>query len=231
MRCFRTLASGVFMLLAIGFVRHNARAAIAFDNATSADSGATTTTLTFSHTVTSTANRILFVGVRTSSGVGLISSVTYNGTALTLIDSKAETYNGTAAYLYYLVAPDSGAHNVVINSSSSQYLDSTAVSYTGASGDIDVHGSASAGPESAGQDYTESFTTGFDGDWTVMITAQTGASPAPATGSTQRGTDLGSGGLFVDSNGPITPAGSTSLGLHAQSINNYFGSVMAAFRP
>jgi hypothetical protein len=80
------------------------------------------------------------------------------------------------------------------------------------------------------QNYTESLTTATSNDWTAMISAAASGNLTSAAGSTQRGTTFG-GGMFEDSNGPITPAGSTSLGLSGDVTNNYFGSVMAAFRP
>lgn len=87
--------------------------AIAFDAATTAVG---TDDLTFAHTV-SGALRILIVsiGMRSDTGVGRndIGSVTYGGVSMTRLDTQQK--NALDVYLYYLVAPATGANNVIVD--------------------------------------------------------------------------------------------------------------------
>jgi cysteine-rich repeat protein len=76
----------------------------------------TSTSITLSHTINSGSNRILIVGV-TREEVGTnrsISSVTYDGVAMTLA-SETQTGDGdNRVDQYYLVAPNVGTANVVV---------------------------------------------------------------------------------------------------------------------
>jgi len=106
---------------------------IAYDNAS--DSTGSGSTLTFSHTVSGT-NRILLVGVAvfdSNEALRPVTSVTYNGVALTKIDDE-DTGAGSSerAELWYLVAPATGANNVVITTTGSvTQIVGGAVSLTG----------------------------------------------------------------------------------------------------
>jgi hypothetical protein len=104
---------------------------IAFDNATSGGSVFGGTSLTFSHTC-SGVDRVLLVYVRDDSG-DTISGVTYNGVPMTRLPATVTPPGGGIIIGYYLIAPATGAHNVVISSSSSANLFGSAVSYTGVS--------------------------------------------------------------------------------------------------
>ena len=100
---------------------------IAFD--AQSKSSTTGTSLTFSHTV-SGSNRVLIVAA-SSNGGDHITGITYNAVAMT---QQAKLAVGTNyVYLYYLIAPDTGAHDVVVSSGSSVVLVACAVSYTGVS--------------------------------------------------------------------------------------------------
>lgn len=84
---------------------------------------------TWSHTV-SGANRILVVAV--SSYTNLPTGVTYNGVAMTNVAGASIDGGSQCSSLWYLIAPDTGAHNVVVNFSGGQYGRAAAISFTGA---------------------------------------------------------------------------------------------------
>ena len=69
-------------------------------------------TFTFSHVTGTLTNGILFVWITWSSTATTVSSVTYNGVAMT--QAAYATANGRATALYYLVNPSAGTNNVVI---------------------------------------------------------------------------------------------------------------------
>lgn len=97
--------------------------AVVYDTSTESDSGATSvSTLTFSHTTTTNSNRVIFVAVYYPAPIAsYVTAVTYNGVSLTKIDSAQANPGvgtGRAVDLWYLIAPATGAHNVVITTSS-----------------------------------------------------------------------------------------------------------------
>jgi uncharacterized repeat protein (TIGR01451 family) len=107
------------------------RGQVTFDAASSTDTGSgSAVSRTFSHT-TSGSDRILIVGVsifRNSSQS--VSSVTYAGTGLTYVGSS--TYaNEVRTEIWRLMAPATGANNIVVTLSSSAAFVAGASSFTG----------------------------------------------------------------------------------------------------
>ncbi|GEM_PF-1844044 len=185
---------------------------ISFDNATTCnDAGVQVTQVTCTHTVTSTGySRAVFVGIRTSSP-NVVSSITFGGSPMTVVATSTEATSNSGVYLYYLLSPATGSQDLVITFSSAVYADLTVASYTGvAQVAPEVKGSSSGGPLSS---YSQSLTTTTAGDWTIMIEANNGSigTLRPGTG-TRRGSNFPTdAGMLLDSNGPVLPAGSTSL--------------------
>jgi len=71
-------------------------------------------TLTISHTTASGADRLMLVGISfVNDELETVSSVTYNGVALTLVGSEVRSDDGRVE-IWRLIAPPSGTHNVVI---------------------------------------------------------------------------------------------------------------------
>lgn len=186
-----------------------AEAAIAFDTFTAGTLVNPGSSVTISHTVSASADPILFGGgiVRTNT----ISGMTYNSVSMTAIGSAVQGVNDKI-YLFYLVAPASGAHNLVISQTGSSVINGNAISYIGAkqTGQPDAN-TDTAQATVANQDGT--VTTIADNSWAVMYAydAQTGVSSAGA-GTTLRGTSNGGANTqFYDGNGAKTPAGSYTL--------------------
>jgi uncharacterized repeat protein (TIGR01451 family) len=110
----------VLSLLFITLAAPHAVAQVVFDS-TSSDSGRLNGTgnpnLTFQHTTTATANRILIVGVSidiTNSPATGVVGVTYNGTALSFIGAHNDAGNTRRVEMWYLLAPANGTFNVVV---------------------------------------------------------------------------------------------------------------------
>lgn len=105
-------------------------AAIAFDAAASGN--ATGTSLAYSHTV-SGSDRVLIVGVTLySNSTQTVSTVTYNGVSMTLIPSCTAEANDLRVEQWYLVAPATGANNVVVTpTATTPAISSVAASFTG----------------------------------------------------------------------------------------------------
>lgn len=192
---------------------------IAFDAASSC-TPVTASSFTWSHT-TSGSNRILIVGVALRNNLSqTVSSVAYAGTSLTLIGVQNQ---GTIdrVELWRLVAPATGANNVVVTLSASAKTACGAVSLTGVdqTSPIDQSGFA------LGTNSTPSVgvTTVANNAWLVDAVAffSTGIglpSGSAGLGQTERWsgyTETGGGAINVrgkgSTKGPVTPAGAVVM--------------------
>lgn len=217
--------------------------AIAFDAATDGGNVNPATSLTFAHTCTGSLG-LLVVGFNGDiiGGADDVSSVTYNGVALTLADKQvgAGTGGDRNTYLYFLLGPATGAHNVVITCSSSHVIQGGAASYTGvkASGQPDAH-TVNAELLSSLKTLTTTLTTSADNCWTVLVEncydgGPGAGSPGAGAGTTRRTADATNGGWgLFDSNAVVHPAGAASL--TTTRAADPFGleilHVMASFQP
>jgi uncharacterized repeat protein (TIGR01451 family) len=108
-----------------------AHAAISVDQTATAVSSSNVSSLTWSHTVGAVANRILLVDLSFRDGNVSATSVTYGGTALTLIGVQNGPGNQNRTEMWRLLAPPSGTANVVVNMSQSKEIVGASVSYAG----------------------------------------------------------------------------------------------------
>lgn len=197
---------------------------IAFD-ATAKSETASDTTLTISHTCTG-KNLILFVGIHVLSASDVVSTVTYNGVAMTRVNTVASA--SESSYLYMLLTPATGAHNLVINiSGGANTIRATSASYTGAR--------QAAQPDASDTKTTASttsqalaVTTVADNCWMVSFCAAQNANPAASTGVTLR--DSTTGRAIGDSNAAITPPGSYSMTWTA-GVAGFMEVCQASFKP
>jgi hypothetical protein len=187
--------------------------AIAFD-ASSEGNRATNLTQTFAHTCTG-SNLFLLVGVL-SGAVEIVNSVTYNGVALTKLDggkiNHAANFN---LDLWYLPAPATGTHNVVITMNSSSDTMGVAVSFTGVkqTGFPDAYNNYTS--TTGNNPKTETLTTVDANCWMIWFGLDEFSETETAgSGTTLRQKNLGYGGVFfADSNGSVGGAGSHSLNM------------------
>ena len=93
-----------------------------------------TGTFSYSHTC-SGSDRVLVVGISDRNGNAngdVVTGVTYNGVAMTRVEYYTAGSLQCAAWLYVLINPATGTHNVTVsNSNSAIALSSTSASYTG----------------------------------------------------------------------------------------------------
>lgn len=201
--------------------------AIAFDNsavtATPVVSGTS-----YSYT-TSGSNRLLFIGLGIPFGQS-ISGVTYAGVSMTqqAMLTDASNYN---IYLFYLVNPALGANNYVVTASSSTQTYGCVASYNGVSqtGFPD----ASTTNQNTGTSQTVTLTTIANNAWTFMFSGFNYGQVGTPTGGTGTTIRQALQKIFIasDSNGAITPAGSTSLILNNGTSGSQNDSIMVSFAP
>lgn len=103
--------------------------AIAFDASSQGTAGNPVTSITWSHTCASGAVLVVQAG---SGATNTISGVTYNGVAMTAVDSYTDTTNALKNTSWILLNPASGANNIVVSASLGLIL-GEGQSYTGAS--------------------------------------------------------------------------------------------------
>lgn len=170
--------------------------------------GATATSLTISHTCAG-ANRALLVGFWVNSSSDLATSVTYNGVALTRIGTVVQ--GAERAYLYILLAPDTGTHNIVISLSSSVLVRAANASYTGV---LQWKGTevSTTNTAASSTSLSISLTTTLDKDWLVMFARNNGGTYSAGAGTTIRQATSPADSCLADSNGGLT-AGANSLTL------------------
>lgn len=206
--------------------------AIAFDASSirTQDSGGGATS-TWAHTCTG-SNRILFVGVTVGAGK-TVSGVTYNAVAMTQVNTLAlagTTFDN--GYLFRLVAPATGANNIVVTASADTFIYAAATSYNNVdqTTPIDVQGTNSATATSLGL----SLTTTKNNDWLVgfWYYGTTDDNFTAGANTLIRQEDAAPGIWYAmgDTNSDQTPAGSKTITLTSAN-SRLQGVVGAAFMP
>lgn len=202
--------------------------AIGFDTVSESFVEAGFNNTTTSHTVTG-SNTIFFGGIWNGNTSGL-TTVTYNGSSMTLVNSINGNPGGTT-YMYYIVNPTTGTNTFsVTRSSTVGRLFIFGASYTGAAqtGQVD---SSNTATNTGSSGHTVSTTVVAPNCWLVGVMIMDGAnSLAAGSGTTMREKDtrFGQAGWF-DSNGTV---GTGSQGLSTTAIGaNAYGDVVASFLP
>ena len=205
--------------------------AIAYD---SSAQGVTSSgnTLTFSHTC-SGSNRILFVFADSVDGSKTISGVTYAGVSMTSIYNVGYNSNARQIGLFYLIAPSTGANNVVITISGNTafQIEGCSASYTGAkqSGQPDANTDSLATGNVATR--TVSVTTVANNCWLVGGAINVANTSAANTTIRQYNNNDDADAIF-DTNAAQTPAGNSySLAVNAIGGSNNVPMLMCSFAP
>lgn len=201
--------------------------AIAFD-AKSTGSINPGTSITFAHTCTG-SNLILFVMVSDNSAGDNVTSVTYNGVALTRIKYVNPSYIKTS--LWYLINPATGAHNVVVSSNTNNAILGISVSYTGAGQTQPNLVSNAVSDSVSGEASMETnINTLTDNSWVILTNNNNAGTPSATNFACRQGNFGWNGAIgFFDSNAPKTPAGNVS-----ETINFPTGdadAIMVFFNP
>lgn len=204
--------------------------ALALDASSGHRTTTTANSLTWAHTNTG-SNRILVVGAFTDSGADDITGVTYNAVTMTQV-GKRQGPTGQWTYLYYLIAPATGANNIVASFTGTADLAGFGISFTGAKQtgqpDASVTNSGASSPG------TTTLTTVADNSRAVVIfragagwTASTNSTLVPNTNSGGQQASDYIGAFYT--NFDKTPAG--SLNMQATTAGTNWGGVMMSIAP
>lgn len=203
--------------------------AIAYDNSTQGNSS--TSSLTFSHTC-SGSDRVLILDIYWGAA-RTVSGVTYAGVAMTEVVAPLDTGGNERHGMYYLIAPATGANNVVITLSGTTGIVGIASSYTGADQTAPIGATRTELGLETGTSYSEALTTATDNSWVVWATRDYAGRTISAGANTalrQREAAI-YGMIFADSNAAVTPAGSRTLTLTANLSANWFSDILAEIKP
>lgn len=185
---------------------------IQFDAASNGGYTAAASSDTWSHTCTG-SNRYLVVGVAMFSLAQTVTSITYNGVALTLIGARSSITGACRIELWGLIAPATGANDIVATLSGAIAFAGCASSFTGVHQTSPTEAFSSAQATNVGAaDATVDVTTVADGDWTVDIVATDDATISVGSGQTSRNNVTGAAGSgAMSTEGRKSPAGSVTM--------------------
>lgn len=183
--------------------------AIAFD-AVTINTTASESSSTVSHTAAAGATAIL-VGVFNVSGSDIITSVTWNGNAMTQINKVINTPSGNSIYLYAIAGSDTGTHDVVVTRSSATVARIHVASYTGTHATTGSLMEASAtNTAAATTTITGTVTVSTSNAWTVMFGRNDQGNFSAGASTTLRGAADSS--QIFDSNAGLSPGSESLIG-------------------
>lgn len=210
--------------------------AIAVD-ATSSNWNPSGTSATGSHTC-SGDNRLLLVMGYVWNGSGSISSITYNGDALTEIGQQTADGTNGKVYMFGILNPDTGSNTISVNTSATMQIFYVAVSYTGVDQGTAIGSLPKIGNSSTSipinTDIGDTLTTTAAGSWMVKVVRdpsngiQAGTAPSVARMLQPISQDSGS---CVDTGEALGAAGSYTLYHQHWAITSNSHRMTVAFAP
>lgn len=202
---------------------------ITFDAASKVANGGSTGPVTWSHTC-SGSDRLLLVGIKTYGSADPVTGVTYNGVAMTQLKKVDGGTNDVFNYVYGLLSPDTGAHDISISYTGGQYVSATAGSYTGVLQSGLPDATAEAHYDSTGTtSLNTTITTVLNNCYVGVFGYANGGNHSLTNATIRIATTVGDA-IWGDSNSAISPAGNLNV---IDSFNNsvYAGLILVSFAP
>jgi hypothetical protein len=193
--------------------------AIAF-NATSQNRTLASSSNTVSHTCTG-SDRLLLTFIECQNG-DLITGVTYNGVSMTQLGKNNISAFGFYNYIYYLVAPATGANNIVVSASGSCTIIQLSESLTGVNQTTPIDASNLINQTSSLANPTGSVTTLTDNAWVVGSCRISSFKPTVSAGTTERNISSDIGYILYDKNSTSSPVGTYTLDTTSAAQTWYF---------
>ena len=202
----------------------------AVDTPTKSEAAMTSgSSFSWTHTVNSSAARIVIVGLSISSNaVGSGITVTYAGQdMINLAGFQGLTTNNTSVWMYYLLSPVSGANTILVTNGNAQSYNvvAGAISYSGVNQDTPFGTVVAA----RGTDSTPTVTvTSATGDIVVVVLSAEGISTiAAGTGETEQWDDS----LTDITGGGYTQAGAASVVIAPSTTTTDWTLTGASLKP
>lgn len=195
--------------------------AVAFDAAASLDTtGTNAATATLAHTI-SGANTFLMVYVQTTGNrTDDVSGITWNGTALTRSQFQAWYRSGVnwTHDLWYLLAPETGSHNIVVTNRVDLRNAIVSMSFTGAASNpgVQPNGSHKSGVGSYATSFTHTVSSTIDDCLLVGgVTPEDARNDVSAASGSIIRANAGQMGRAITADGVLASAGSDTLSVTA----------------
>lgn len=198
--------------------------AVAFD-AKANGSANPGTSVTYAHTVGVGSDRLLILGISTNATTDKVTTVTYNGVNMNRLTTQQADTTNFFLYLYYLLAPATGANNVVVNVSSSEAVFCASVSYTGVTNQVSFPDSFNKGTDGTGN-YTATTTVVASNCW-LFATSRSNGTVTAGAGTLIRDNVNTASNISSDSNAAVG-TGSQSLQFNS-SPGGETGWIIASF--
>lgn len=186
----------------------------AFQDTSGGVSGARTYTFSgaSSPTVGTLTNGILLVFLANNSDGDDLTSVTWNGSAMTQINKSANADSAGEDYCYAILSPASGNNSIVVTRNSTgtnQRVRMIGASYQGVNQSLTLDAQSVQTAASTGS-VTATLNTVTNNAWKVVFWYDGNGIPSASTNTTSRAND-GTNSLVGDSGGPVTPAGAFNM--------------------
>jgi hypothetical protein len=211
----------------IQYIAGNPAPGIAFDSAS--EDNQTNTSHSLSHTATGN-NLVAFIGLDAAAG-DVLTGITYDGNPATFIGKEVIPSNGSFEYLYYYIAPPTGAKNIVASFSVSTNSDLAVATYTNVSQTTSSLIDSFAVASGTGTGATLTTNVVGSNAWLFETVGNAGGLVATAGAGTaiRAGGSAGGGVNIADSSGTVG-TGNQSLIQNWSGSHNYAG-VIASFLP
>jgi hypothetical protein len=201
----------------------------------SSSATASTSSLTWSHTVGTGPSRLLVVGVSIRNASNQVAAVTYRGQALTQLRAQDNDDGSVRVEQWYLIAPPSGTGTVAVSVPGGAKVVGGAVSFTGADQVSPFRGVVSAGSAGTGTDNPMIADSSGTSELVVSVVAtqgNAGTTLAPLAGQGQAWNRYyGTSGGDV-AGGASTVVGSASLAMGwSKGSNSKWAIAAAAIKP
>jgi hypothetical protein len=186
----------------------------------------------FSYTVGSGTNRLLVVIIDVFNSSDVLTSITYGGVAMALVDKLAHA-GSSYTYLYYLAGAASGANNIVVSLSTSSFITCAAADYAGVNQTTPLQGHSTLDQTAESYTWSLNVTTTANSCW--IVTGFNGDNAADLTGTsncTIRATGPYDDVAIGDSNAAVGVSGTyTVSGGYTGSNFGKQSIIAAAFEP
>ncbi len=203
--------------------------AIALDSAdANMSSQGQANSMNITHTCTG-SNLIVFVSTEVNSNTNVVTGITYNSVAMSLVDAGLQSIDSGTIVLYLQTNPSTGIQTAAISASASTIFRAYSISYSGANaaGQPDSHNNQS-GVTVGANPVSVSTTVVASNCWLLMASSNDTGEPTADSGI-RRGTSSGSGFGTFDSNGTVG-TGSQSLSFNIASTGRY-ATAICSFAP
>lgn len=159
-----------------------------------------------------------------------ISSVTYDGVALTKAATVLSSVTAHELTFWYLIGGANGTKQIAVTPSAGSFVAAVSASYTGADQTAQPDNFATENSGASTSAYRVSLTPNVDNCW-ILLVGENDEVFNSQTNCVVRQLNAVSSFALFDTNGPISPAASTTLGWDVTFVTTKAISIIASIAP